>query len=173
MITYFKGVNNMYISDATYEALNNFLTKNFQMNSFCDNIAYNLGYRKMASTEPLFHEKFAHAFPQLADTISDLMLRLEARPVRGNLNSNIIEYQSNVDMFTDLKREVDAYRLDIFRVIDVADINNDIEVKVEMENFSATFLPYVDQVNLWHKKALEYGDAVEKFDHDFPAFTKL
>ena len=163
----------MYISDATYEALNNFLTRNFQMNSFCDNIAYNIGYRKMICTEPLFHEKFAHAFPGFADIISELMLRLEARPVRGNLNANIIEYQSNVDMFADLKREVDQYRMDIFRVIDVADLNNDIEAKVEMENFSSNFLRYLDQVNLWYKKAQEYGDAVEKFDHDFPSFTIL
>lgn len=161
----------MYISESTYEALNNFLTKNFQMNSFCDNIAYNLGYVKMVSAEPIFHEKFAHMFPQFADIISELMLQLEARPTRQSLTENSVEYATNIELFADLKREVDKYREEIFRVIDVADINNDIEAKIAMEDFSKNFLNYVNQVNVWNKKAQEYGDCVENFDKDFHTFT--
>lgn len=163
----------MYISNATYEALNEFLGKCFQMNSFCDNIAYNLGYKKMVNTEPIFHEKFAHAFPALADIVSELMLKMEARPIRKALNEDAYEYESNLLMFADLKDAVDKFRRDIIKVIEISEINDDYEIKIDMENFLSEFKKYLDQVNTWNMKAIQYGENVEKFDHDFPEFTSL
>ena len=163
----------MYISNATYESLNDFLGKCFQMNSFCDNIAYNLGYKKMVITEPIFHEKFAHVFPGLADFVSDLMLKVEARPVRKALNEDSYEYENNVSMFADLKNAIDKYRADIIKVIEIAEINDDYEIKIDMEGFLSEFKKYLDQVNTWNLKAEQYGDKVQKFDHDFPSFTTL
>lgn len=161
----------MYISQSTYEALNEFLKINFQMNSFCDNIAYNLGYQHMVLTEKIFHEKFAHKFTEFADEISVLMLKLEARPIRKALEEDIKEYSSNVEMFEDLKNRIDKYRLDIIRVIEFADLNADIEIKIEMEDFIGDFMDYLNQVNIWYKKSKEYGDAIVKFDKDFHSFT--
>nr|DAT96411.1 MAG TPA: Neutrophile activating protein [Bacteriophage sp.] len=161
----------MYISQSTYEMLNEFLRLNFQMNSFCDNIAYNLGFQKMVGTEQIFHEKFAHQFPVFADTISTAMLQLEARPIRKSLNEDVKEYDNYVDMFSDLKQTVDKYRKDILKLIEVAELNSDVEIKIIAEKFLEDFMKYVDQVNLWYKKSKEYGDDVERFDHDFHSFT--
>ena len=72
----------MYISQSTYDKLNDLLQKCFQMNSFCDNLAYNMSMLNMVNTEPIFHEKFAHKFPEFADIISNMMVALGARPVR-------------------------------------------------------------------------------------------
>lgn len=163
----------MYISEATYEALNDFLGLCFQMNSYCDNIAYNLGYKKMVVTEPIFHEKFAHVFPALADVISELMLNMEARPIRKALEADTYEYENNESMFSDLKTNIDKYRQEILRVIEIADFNNDFEIKIDMEEFLSNFKKYLDQVNTWNLKAMLYGEDVKKFDKDFPAFTTI
>ena len=64
----------MYVKETTVKQLNALLTATFQMNSICDNIAYNAGALKAVNFEDIFHHKFAHAFPALADQISDLMI---------------------------------------------------------------------------------------------------
>lgn len=161
----------MYITEGTYNALNSLLGSCFQMNSVCDNIAYNLGYAKMVSAEPIFHEKFAHAFPGLADDVSGLMLRMEARPVRYALHEDIAEYRDIEDMFASLKEYVDGFRKEIISVIEIADVNDDYEVKISMEEFLNNFKIYLDQVNTWYLKARQYGEKVAIFDKDFEKFT--
>ena len=99
------------------------------------------------------------------------MLQLEARPIRKSLNEDVKEYDNYVDMFSDLKQTVDKYRKDILKLIEVAELNSDVEIKIIAEKFLEDFMKYVDQVNLWCKKSKEYGDDVERFDHDFHSFT--
>ena len=86
----------VYVSDATYSELNSFINLNFQMNEFCDNIAYILGYKKMVKSEEIFHSRFAHKFPEFADRISNLMIKLEVRPKRGSLKTEDRDYSENV-----------------------------------------------------------------------------
>lgn len=160
----------MYISQSTYEKLNDFLQKCFQMNSYCDNLAYNMSALHMINIEPIFHEKFAHTFPQFADIISEMMVKLDARPIRKALSENIDDYDNFKLIFADLKENIDIYREDIIGVIESADINGDIEVKITMENFLSNFMNYLNQVNIWYKKSKEYSQ-VEDFDQDFTSFT--
>ena len=160
----------MYISQYTYEKLNTFLQKCFQMNSYCDNLAYNMSILNMVNTEPVFHEKFAHAFPEFADIVSEMMVKLDARPVRNSLDKNIDDYDNFKLIFADLKNSIDNYRRDIIDVIESADINGDIEVKITMENFLCNFMGYLNQVNIWYKKSKEYS-RIEDFDQDFTSFT--
>ena len=147
----------MYISQSTYEKLNDFLQKCFQMNSYCDNLAYNMSALNMINIEPIFHEKIAHAFPGFADIISEMMIKLDARPIRMALEDNISDYNNFQLIFADLKEVVDNYRTDIIEVIESADINGDIEVQITMENFLSDFMNYLNQVNIWYKKSKEYG----------------
>lgn len=160
----------MYISQATYGALNKFLQKCFQANSFCDNLTYNMSALNMINSEPLFHEKFAHVFPGFADVVSEVMLKLDARPIRKALEENSDEYNDFKEIFNDLKEYIDQYRLDIMGVIESADINGDIEIKITMEKFLCEFVSYLNQVNIWYKKSKEY-DHIEDFDQDFASFT--
>jgi hypothetical protein len=124
----------------------------------------------MINVEPIFHEKFAHAFPGFADIVSEMMTKLDSRPVRKALAENIDEYDNFQLMFADLKDTVDHYREDIIGVIESADINGDIEVKITMEKFLCNFMDYLNQVNIWYKKSKEYG-RVEDFNQDFTSFT--
>lgn len=160
----------MYISQSTYDKLNDLLQKCFQMNSFCDNLAYNMSMLNMVNTEPIFHEKFAHKFPEFADIISNMMVALGARPVRQGLNDNLNNYNDFESIFEDLKKEIDSYRTNIIDVIESADLNEDLEVKIIMEKFLCDFITYLHQVNIWHKKSKEYG-RIEDFNQDFASFT--
>lgn len=160
----------MYISDSTYELLNEFIRKCFQTNSYCDNLTYNMSSLNMINAEPVFHEKFAHMFPAFADIISGVMTQLGRRPVRQSLNSDIEEYDNFKSIFEDLKKYIDQYRNDIIGVIESADLNGDIEVKITMEKFLSDFMKYLHQVNVWYKKSKEY-DSIEDFDQDFHSFT--
>lgn len=160
----------MYISQSTYEKLNDFLQECFQMNSYCDNLAYNMSALYMTNVEPIFHEKFAHAFPGFADIVSGVMVKLDARPVRKALTENVDDYENFQLIFADLKDKIDSYRENIIGVIDSADINGDIEVKIAMENFLHNFMDYLNQVNIWNKKSKEYS-RVEDFNQDFASFT--
>lgn len=160
----------MYISQSTYEKLNDFLQKCFQMNSYCDNLAYNMSTLCMLNVEPIFHEKFAHAFPGFADIISEMMVKLDARPIRKALAENIDDYDNFKLIFADLKEAIDNYREDIIGVIESADINGDFEVQITMENFLSDFMKYLNQVNIWYKKSKEYSQ-IEDFNQDFASFT--
>jgi hypothetical protein len=160
----------MYISQATYEALNKFLQKCFQANSFCDNLTYNMSALNMINSEPTFHEKFAHAFPGFADEVSQVMTQLDARPIRKSLEANVEQYDNFKKIFDDLKDFIDQYRLDIISTIESAEINGDIEVRILMEKFLCKFMPYLNQINIWYKKSKEY-DRIEDFDQDFTSFT--
>ena len=160
----------MYISQSTYEKLNDFLQKCFQMNSYCDNLAYNMSYLHMINTESVFHQKFAHAFPGFADIVSEMMIKLDAKPIRKALIANVDDYDNFKLIFADLKDNIDNYRRDIIDVIEAADINGDIEVKITMESFLHNFINYLNQVNIWYKKSKEYSQ-VEDFDQDFTSFT--
>ena len=160
----------MYMSQPTYEKLNDFLQKCFQMNSYCDNLAYNMSNLNMINAEKLFHTKFAHAFPEFADTISDMMVKLDAQPQRQALNANTEYYGDFKTLFNDLKEHVNQYRLEIFGVIEEADINGDLEVKVTMEQFLYQFVTYLNQASTWYKQSKEYGSLID-FDRDFASFT--
>lgn len=124
----------------------------------------------MINVEPVFHKKFAHAFPEFADIISEMMVKLDARPIRKALTENIDDYDNFQLIFADLKDNIDIYRDDIIGVIESADINSDIEVKITMENFLCDFMNYLNQVNIWYKKSKEYSQ-IEDFDQDFTSFT--
>ena len=160
----------MYISQSTYEKLNDFLQKCFQMNSYCDNLAYNMSNLNLINVEPIFHEKFAHVFPGLADTVSEMMIKLDARPIRKSLADNVDDYDNFKLIFADLKDNIDVYRKDIIDVIESADINGDVEVQIVMEDFLRNFMNYLNQVNIWYKKSKEYGH-IEDFNRDFASFT--
>ena len=160
-----------YISEETRSGLNKLLQKTFQGNSFSDNIAYNLDIKGFVQTEPIFHEKFAHIWGNFSDQLSEFMTKLNARPVRYSLEENSNEYMNIVDMFYDVKLYFDTYRKAVLDLMDVAEMNGDKEVVVELENFWSSKLIYLKQVNIWLTKAKQYENHPERFDEVFEEIT--
>lgn len=163
----------MKISEACYEQLNNLIQKSFDCNAQADNFAYNIDYTRYPNIADLYHHAFAHKFPQLADTISDLMIKLNARPIRKPVNGYNAEYLSLYDLFVDNDRMIEDYRLEVKKTIDIADMNDDYEVRIAMENFLLELLPYVKQSDVWRTKAEQYKEQPYEFDIHFKELTTL
>ena len=161
----------MEISEETRKQLNELLYKSFDCNAQADNFAYNLDYMRYPNIAAIYHESYAHVFPQLADEISSLMIKVNARPVRKATHEYSEEYTDIVSLFADNDRMTEDYRRAIRKVIDVAEDNDDYEVKIAMEEFLVDFLPYVKQSDVWRYKAEEYKNSPRQFNVHFKTIT--
>lgn len=161
----------MKMQVTTYNELNNLLRKSFDCNAQADNFAYNIDYERYPNIGNIYHHSFAHLFPALADQISDLMLKLNARPIREAINKYDAQYLSLKDLFVDSDVMTEDYRQAIKKVIDIADLNNDYEVRIFMENFLLEFLPYVKQSDMWRIFAERYENDPLNFDVHFEKLT--
>lgn len=84
----------MRIHEETYNALNELAKMCFEMNAVADNIYYNMADLYYNHSAELFHHSYAHAWPQVADMISDEMLKLNARPVRLPVDGSSEKYDN-------------------------------------------------------------------------------
>lgn len=161
----------MKVSQATYEQMNNLLQKSFECNAIADNLAYNIDYMRYPNIGNIYHHSYAHAFPAFADEISPVLIELNARPVRIGLPDHTEEYRSLYDIFIDNDKMAEMYRQEIKKTIEIAEINDDYEVKIMMENFLTEFLPYLKQADVWRDKAGQYRECPEEFDVHFETLT--
>ena len=65
----------------------------------------------------------------------------------------------------------EEYRQAIRKTIDIADMNEDYEIRIAMEDFLLKFLPYVKQSDIWFNKAIEYKERPWQFDVHFEELT--
>lgn len=165
-----------YVREETVIALNNLLKQCFQMNSFSDNIAYSLDvdFNCNIATK-IYHEKWAHKFPEFADELSDFMSKLNIRPVRGMLDSNDKIYSNSCidEVFNDNLAAIHQFRQEVINAIQVAEENGDREVVIFLEDFWMNKLNYLKQAQIWAKKTQEYINDIAAFDKDFPRFTNM
>ena len=153
------------------EMMNSLLQVTFQMNSHSDNCAYWLAFNNFINSEKIFHEKYAHKFPEWADSISDLMLKLGMQPIRKSLEDNDYDYSDYVELFEDVETELDHYRQIIYRTIDVANTHNIRELVGFLDAFLLELIDYKKQTKIWFKKAEENLNDSLKFDQHFESFT--
>ena len=163
----------MKISEATYNQLNELLMLSFDCNARADNLAYNLDYSLYPNIQEIYHHKIAHKFPELADIISELMIKLNARPIRKQIGGYIEVYDAPLKVFEENDKMMEEYRREIYKTIDVADLNEDYEVRIAIEDFLLKFLPYVKQSDIWLDKAKQYEKAPWQFDVHFKELTTL
>lgn len=161
----------MKMSENTYNQLNDLLQKSFDFNAFADNCAYNIDYTRYPNIGNIYHHSFAHVFPQLADVISEIMIKLNARPVRKPLNGYMEQYADLVTLFNENNKKTEEYRDAIRQTIDIADLEGDYEIRIAMENFLLEFLPFVKQSDIWYNKAIQYSSAPQQFDVHFEELT--
>lgn len=161
----------MKISKETYDQLNKLLQKSFECNAIADNFAYNIDYLRYPNIGDIYHHSYAHAFPAFADEISPLMIELNSRPVRLAIPDHTKEYLTLYDIFVDNDNMAESYRSEIKKTIEIAEINDDYEIKIAMENFLNEFLPYLKQADVWRKKAEQYADCPNSFDVHFEELT--
>ena len=129
----------MLITEKTEESLNRILQVLFGGNAKIDNLCYNLQHLYLNNLADALHTPVAHKLPELADHVSDFMDKLGGRPVR----------YGTADYFEELRK-------DVILSIDDADMNDDVEVRIWLENF------LVEEILPLRKQAAEWLDATNK-----------
>ena len=162
-----------YISEETVNVLNDLLKEMFKANSVADNIAYNLDGMGLHNCAGIYHEKFAHVWPELADDISGCMTKLNAKAVRRSFPGDENTYASITEAFNSSLSLVEHIRDRVLNAIDVLDYDiNNKEVILELEDLAEDILDILYMSNVWSQYA-EYYDKKEKvmqFDQNFDKF---
>lgn len=141
----------MKVSEATINKMQLLLRSFFNANAKSDNIAYWLGYNYYNNIEKVYHEKWAHAFPSdlFADGLSNFMLKLDIRPVRIGLEDHDRDYDNLVEVFEDNKALAEGLVNEVHELIEIAEMNDDVEVKLFAEELALLVLDYFKQAEEW------------------------
>lgn len=153
------------------DALNILLQATFQMNSHADNCAYWLAYNNFINTEKIFHERYAHKFPEWADFLSNFMIKIGGKPIRKNLEDNDYDYSDHIELFEDIETELNHYREIIYKTINTISSYNFREIINFLDDYLTELVTYTNQVSVWVNKAEEISTDFSKFDKYFKEFT--
>lgn len=164
----------MLMSEETRAKLNEVITHSFLLNMICDNCVYQIDYSIYPETAHIVHESYAHYWPQVADEWSDLMVQLNARPVRGDLHAEYEDYNGNLEaIFAEIARATEDYRRKVVELIELAELNEDKEVVLKGEEVLLNIMPYRKQADIWAVEAKRYRDNYKSFDARIKTFTKM
>ena len=164
----------MLISEETRDKLNEVLTHSFLLNMLCDNAVYQIDYSVYPVTARIVHESYAHYWPQVADQWADLMIKLNAKPVRGNLIADYEDYNGNLAaIFADIARATEDYRRKVIELIELAELNEDKEVVLAGEEVLQQILPYRKQADIWAVEVKRYEGNYKSFDARIKTFTTM
>lgn len=141
------------------DILNHYVQELFAGNAKIDNLYYNLKFKGYNNLADAIHEPVAHIMGELADRVTDLMDSNDARPVRYGLGDEIKEYSAE-ECFKELKSYFDKLVSITYKVIEEADMENDLEVKIFMEDFLNSC------VMKYRKQSHEWDDAINKLGAD-------
>ena len=164
----------MLMSKETREALNYLMGTFFGNNSEADNLAYCLADSCYPAISEIYHQKFAHFFTGdvMADGVSELMDMLDARPVRLAVAENSNDYEGNLAaIFNDNVDMCSRCRETIIKIIDLAELNDDYEVKIWAEELLMKFMPYYKQARVWDEFAKRYEGDYKSFNIHFAELT--
>ena len=162
----------MQMSEETRTQLNHLLGLTFTCNAESDNIAYNIDYAHFPRVGKIYHEAWAHHFPEIADEISDMMIQLDARPVRLALPGYEADFEGDIVMMFEANfKMAENYRQQIVKTIEIAEYNGDYEPKLFLEDFLLKFMPYRKQAEVWYVEAQRYKENAKSFDARFDKFT--
>ena len=140
----------MRIHEETYNALNELTKMCFEMNAVADNIYYNMADLYYNHSAELFHHSYAHAWPQVADMISDEMLKLNARPVRLPVDGSSEKYDNLELMMAVNAAAVNKVFEKCKEIVELADMLEDVEIRIFGENLlNDVLLNYVKQSDEW------------------------
>lgn len=162
----------MLISEETKLQLDELVKYSFDANAVVDNYAYNLAFYRFPNIEEIVHLSFAHKFPEFSDIITDMMIRLNARPVRKGLPDHVEDFSGDLyKIFEGILGLCNTYRESVIDVIDTAEMNGDYEVKIRLEEFLIMFESYRKQADIWFEYAKRYKDDYKSFDVHFKDIT--
>ena len=124
----------MLIAEETIEKINLLIQAMFNHNRTLDRF---LGWAdsqwSFVTFSKVFHEKYAHLMPLLADQFADILLRYNIAPKYYETKRDVREYNSMIDFFNvNLNEHIETYEL-IKSAIDTATINGDLNVESDLK----------------------------------------
>lgn len=143
----------MRMSPETYNKMNLLAGKCFNANAIVDNLAYCLDFHYYNEIAKIVHLRVAHILPELADNITDKMLELSARPIRVDIKGYGEDYAELPKIFEVLKATLRELLEDTRALINIADLNEDDEVRIFCEEFLTKVSLYVKQAEEWENAA--------------------
>ena len=155
----------MLIAEETIEKINLLIQAMFNHNRTLDRF---LGWAdsqwSFVTFSKVFHEKYAHLMPLLADQFADILLRYNIAPKYYETKRDVREYNSMIDFFNvDLNEHIETYEL-IKSAIDTATINGDLNVESDLKRLLRIWNKFMSQAILLRDKAEIYKDNLAMFD---------
>ena len=155
----------MLIAEETIEKINLLIQAMFNHNRTLDRF---LGWAdsqwSFVTFSKVFHEKYAHLMPLLADQFADILLRYNIAPKYYETKRDVREYNSMIDFFNvNLNEHIETYEL-IKSAIDTAKINGDLNVESDLKRLLRIWNKFMSQAILLRDKAEIYKDNLAMFD---------
>ena len=155
----------MLIAEETIEKINLLIQAMFNHNRTLDRF---LGWAdsqwSFVTFSKVFHEKYAHLMPLLADQFADILLRYNIAPKYYETKRDVREYNSMIDFFNvNLNEHIETYEL-IKSAIDTATINGDLNVESDLKRLLRIWNKFMSQAILLRDKAEIYKDNLAIFD---------
>lgn len=155
----------MLIAEETIEKINLLIQAMFNHNRTLDRF---LGWAdsqwSFVAFSKVFHEKYAHLMPLLADQFADILLRYNIAPKYYETKRDVREYNSMIDFFNvNLNEHIETYEL-IKSAIDTATINGDLNVESDLKRLLRIWNKFMSQAILLRDKAEIYKDNLAMFD---------
>lgn len=163
------------VSQATQDALMEFIKQCFMMNRFLDRAVSVLGVKfAMNQLANLVHHGLAHAYPNLSDIAGEKCLEAyNISVIYGETPRGDQDYSTVSECVREInKRTIDFQTLTI-GVCKIAHDNNDLQVYANMLDILKKINEYVAQTILLEDKIEVYGNNIGAYDHDVKDFWIL
>lgn len=154
------------ISESTIQACYELIKQCFQYNRLFDRLVSVLGVKfAMNNTSELVHQHYAHAFPQIADTIGHKCLEAYNVMVEyGATDAGKQDYQTVGEMIQIIEDATVDFQNMLVKAILIAQENQDINIYVELIKILQDFNPLVEQAILLNDKLNLYQSALYDYD---------
>ena len=164
----------MLMSERTSLAINKIVQRMFYMNRICDNIVTNMSVNwSMNNASKIFHQGIAHRYSLLAYLYSNIQDQFNVRTIYLETSSDTFEYKNLLEAMQRVLDELLITNDVIIDAIEMANNEEDINVKLLLEENLKKLTPYINQHILLRDKAALYGDNYYQFDNHFDKFFIL
>lgn len=159
------------ISQESAQDINELMNFCFQMNAFSDNMAYYFAFLALPDVEDIYHHRWAHYWPQLADNLFEALRDWGFRATRKALIAEEDDYTSIADAFAANTNALGVFCEKVQESIQIADETNSVESRIFLENFLDGLRPYIHQANVWETRANSMSNNISSFNDYFEDIT--
>ena len=144
----------------------------FLMNAICDRMVYVMqGQWFLTKFASEFHHKIAHAYPDWADKLGDILLGEGENVTRGSVDAQAQDYQSPAQLLASYRDEALVTRRVLGDAYYTAFDNTEAGVAAVLADILEDFQEdMVARAILMAGKAARYGDNFAEFDSDTKLF---